>query len=364
MSAKLKVLIVDDSRSYQLLVQRVLEEIDGVEVVGKASNGNMALRMTRLNKPDLITLDVEMPVMDGLETLKKLKAKHPEVQVIMVSALTIEGAQVTLKALEAGAFDFINKPSMGSADANHRELLNQLNPKIRTLLRRVPRPTTPSTPIRERPKELTSEVLTAKPKSRVRPFSGTALSAVGIGISTGGPNALKEVLPKIPAGFRAPILIVQHMPPMFTKALADSLDQKCALSVREAVDGEAVLPGHVYIAPGGKQMKVDRPGPSLVIKITDDPPEKNCKPSVDYLFRSLATHCKGGVLGVIMTGMGNDGTLGLKLMKRHGAPVIAQDESTSTVFGMPMEAIKAGVVDTILPLGRIADGIQNYFVRK
>ena len=357
MSPKLDVLIVDDSRSYQFLLSRALEQTGKAHIVGKASDGNMALRMAGLYKPDVITLDVEMPVMDGLETLKKLKEQHAGINVIMVSALTIRGAEVTLKALEAGAFDFLGKPSLDTSEANHLELVNQLTPILQSLLRKK----TVSqglTPIR------TPEKKEEKRVSLVAPVSNVPVSVIGLGISTGGPNALRELLPQFPQNFKIPILIVQHMPPMFTKALADSLNQKCSLEVKEAAHGETVRPGCVYIAPGGKQMKVEKQGLLLTIEITDDPPEKNCRPSVDYLFRSLAKTCEGSAMGVIMTGMGNDGTLGLKLMKRHGSPVIAQDEASCVVFGMPMEAIKAGVADQVLPLSQIAVGIQKMIQNK
>lgn len=350
MPKTLKVLIVDDSRSYQFLLSRALEEVGNVTIVGKASNGNMGLRMLELYKPDLITLDVEMPIMNGLETLKRVKEKHPEVEVIMVSALTIQGAQVTLKALEAGAFDFIGKPSKSSMEENHNELRQQLAPKLQGLLRKK------RTVKRPAPVTIPRKTTTSR-SFKPRRASSSPVSIVGLGISTGGPNALKEVIPEIPADFKQPILIVQHMPPMFTKALADSLNQRSPLTVVEATHGETVKSGTVYIAPGGKQMKIRKTGLQTVIVLTDDPPEKNCKPSVDYLFRSLANQFQGSAMGVIMTGMGNDGTLGLKLMKRYGSYVIAQDEATSTVFGMPMEAIKAGVTDETLPLNRIADGI-------
>ncbi|PIE02979.1 MAG: chemotaxis response regulator protein-glutamate methylesterase [Acidobacteria bacterium] len=364
MSRELRAVIIDDSRSYQLLLQKVLEEIGDIKVVGKASNGHTGLRMIELYQPDFITLDVEMPIMDGLETLKKLKATKPDISVIMVSALTKQGAQVTMRALEAGAFDFIAKPAMETREASHQALIEQLSPKVDSLKKKKrffkneDAPRTLTSLMKHASsmcgREEKADCIKKQARNKKEP-----VSIIGLGISTGGPNALKKVIPQLPGSLKAPILIVQHMPPIFTQVLADSLNQQSELTVKEAVDGDIVSKGFVYIAPGGKQMKVIRQDALLKIHITDDPPEKNCKPSVDYLFRSLASQCRGGAMGVIMTGMGRDGTLGLKLMKRHGSLVIAQNEETCTVFGMPMEAIKSGLADMILPLEKIADGIQD-----
>ena len=352
----LKVLIVDDTIVYRRIVADVLAEIPGVEIAGSASNGKIALARIKVMKPDLLTLDIEMPEMNGLEVLQALKMENLDVGVIVLSSLTVKGGELTMKALELGAFDFITKPDGTSQEENRRDIKRTLEPLIRAYAHR-----------REISSILRGTHVPGKgepPQSAVRHLGPSIVSRmnsialrahaeiVGIGISTGGPNALASLLPLLPGNIDVPVLIVQHMPPLFTKSLAASLDAKSALTVKEGEDGETIRNNVVYIAPGGRQMKVTLGANAVtkIIRVTDDPPENNCKPSVDYLFRSLAHHYVGRSTGVIMTGMGNDGTLGLRLMKRSGAAVIAQDETTSVVFGMPKEAIEAGVVDVVAPL--------------
>lgn len=359
---KIRVLVVDDTVLYRKALTDVLNLVTDVEVVGSANNGQIALNKIEQLKPDLITLDFEMPVMDGLQTLKELKKRKSDVAVVMVSAHTSAGAAVTMEALELGAYDFIAKPSCSTLEENRRNLLKQLRPVIQsvatrrilsqTLRRGRPTPApvktvapavaTPSAPL----KAMT-------PGRTPRAFPAGHIELVALGISTGGPNALAKVIPSLPKGLRVPVVIVQHMPPVFTKALADSLDNKSAVHVKEAEQGESLQAGTVYIAPGGKQMKLQRGAQGLTIRLTDDPPENHCRPAADYLFRSVSTLSGNKALGVIMTGMGADGVLGLRLMKRRGSMVIAQDKASCVVFGMPMEAIKAGVTDVVLPLDRI-----------
>ncbi len=355
----LKVLIVDDTVIYRKIVSDVLAEIPGVQVVGTAHNGKAALLKIKALQPDLLTLDIEMPEMSGIELLEHMQHEAPHVGAVMLSTLTQEGGAMTMRALELGAFDFIPKPQSGTMAENRLAIRQALAPILRAF---------------DRTRQIKARLgakgfHTPSPPSRpVRPVAGATRMAryrtgkssiVGVGISTGGPNALARMLPNLPADIGVPVVIVQHMPPMFTQSLATSLDGKCALRVREATDGEPLRPNVVYIAPGGKHMKIvaGADGIQRVIKITNDPPENSCRPSVDYLFRSLAELYVGRATGVIMTGMGNDGCAGLQQMKNNGAVIIAQDETSCVVFGMPKEPIEKGLVDVVSPLDRISHEI-------
>ncbi len=348
----LKVLVVDDSAMYRKIVQDVLEAFPNVEIVGTARNGKIALSKAASLKPDLLTLDIEMPEMDGLEVLEHLKKEVPDAVAIVFSAYTTEGARITLRALELGAFDFIPKPSSGNLEENKDRFKFEIAPMLEELDRI------------KREKTVVKENFLPQQAQRVAapaplPQHAQHSKVVAIGISTGGPVALTKLIPKIPADIGVPIFIVQHMPPMFTEALARKLDAISDISVKEAVDGELIQANTVYIAPGGKQMKVSRSAKDnyLVVRVTDDPPEKNCKPSVDYLFRSISRHYGKYATGVIMTGMGYDGTDGLKLMKQRGAVIIAQDESTCAVYGMPRKPVETGIADVIAPLNLLAEEI-------
>ena len=352
----IRVLVTDDTVLYRKVLSDILGEIPGVDVVGTASNGKIALDKIDQLKPDMMTLDVEMPVMDGLSTLRELKRVNGDLAVVMVSSLTREGADVTMKALELGAFGFITKAEGSSLKENRKFLMSQLQPLIQSVSMRKNR--------RQARARQRSRQPVRKAKSGVVPMHVAAsppgrVEVVAIGISTGGPNALAEVIPRLPKTLRVPVVIVQHMPPVFTKALADSLNQKSPLTVVEAADGEDLRAGKVYIAPGGKQMKVVRKAAGAVLELTDDPPENHCKPAADYLFRSIAKTYRNRALGVIMTGMGADGVKGLREMRQLGSQVIAQDEESCIVYGMPMEAMKAGIVDVVLPLGQIASEITG-----
>jgi len=357
----LRVLVVDDTVLYRKIVSDVLSTIPGVDVVGSAHNGKAAVSKLPALKPDLLTLDIEMPEMNGIEVLDHLRKHAPQTAAIMLSTLTHEGGAMTMKALELGAFDFIPKPQSGTMAENRQKIAAAITPMIHALqrtsrmvgLRRSVTPTTrrPIPAVKGLPSGATGRLRPGLTRSRSE--------IVAIGISTGGPNALAQMLPRIPKDIGVPILIVQHMPPMFTQSLANSLASKCSITVREAKQGEPILPNTALIAPGGKQMKIvaGADGKSRIIKITDDPPENSCRPSVDYLFRSVADHYVGRATGVIMTGMGSDGTSGLKLLKKNGATIIAQDEASCVVFGMPKEAAETGLADAVLPLNQIADMI-------
>ena len=366
-SKRLRVLVVDDTIVYRKIVGDILSELPNVEVVGTANNGKIAMAKIASLKPDLITLDIEMPEMNGLEVLTQIREEASDVGAIMLSTLTQEGGDMTIKALELGAFDFIPKPQDGgSRDENRETIKGMLLPMLKAFVNRQEIKNILKGKMPYAGKEKTSKKV-EKPDNvvaRMRMISDThkpKSEIIAIGISTGGPIALSKMMPKIPKNIGVPILVVQHMPPVFTRSLADSLNGKCSLEVREARDGEVLSPNTVLIAPGGKQMKVaaTADGKNRIIRITNDPPENSCKPSVDYLFRSVAYHYVGRATGVIMTGMGTDGNTGLRLMKRNGSFIIAQDELSCTVFGMPKEPIESGIVDVISSIDTISAVITN-----
>lgn len=364
----LRVLVVDDTIIFRTILADVLREIDDVEVVGTAPNGKSAIAKIAELKPDLVTLDIEMPGMNGIEVLEQIRLNNYSTGVIVVSSFTENGSTYTIQALEKGAFDFITKPSEDTIEKNKKFIKNELQPKIRIFSRKweirsilngsvLPASGGRKTGL-ERKVLTTPSLVSNTIKKLVHP------QMILIGVSTGGPAALSVIIPQIPSNINVPVFIVQHMPPMFTQALAESLNSKSKLEVMEAADGIKPLPGCVYIAPGGKQMKlVKTPDNSKRIEITDDPPENNCKPAVDYLFRSVASNFPAQSVAVILTGMGSDGTIGLRLLKRQGCQIIAQDEASCVVFGMPRSAIEAGVVDEILPLGKIAERMTEIVKR-
>ncbi len=368
----MRVLVADDAVLFRRLLTDVLASIPGVEVVGSAANGKIAIQKVRELKPDLLTLDIEMPEMDGLAVLDALpRSGEPAVEVIVVSAVSRRGGDLTLRALEKGAFDFITKPETASPELGRAALLQELAPRVRAVAHRLEIRAIlhgKSSPIRPDLPAPIAAFEAAPPDSSLdgiatrmqRLSNPTKPEMVLIGVSTGGPIALSQLLPAIPRDIGVPIIIVQHMPPIFTKSLADSLATKCVVAVREAIHGESPEPNTVYIAPGGRQMRLAagaeyRP----ILELTDDPPENNCRPAVDYLFRSAAHHFPGRAMAVILTGMGSDGALGLRLLKRHGCYVIAQDEASCVVFGMPKAAVDAGVADAVLPLASIASRIVS-----
>ena len=371
----MRVLVADDAVLFRRVMADALASIPGVEVVGSAANGKFAVQKVRELKPDLLTLDIEMPEMDGLAVLDALRRNGERVEVIVVSALSRRGGDLTMRALEKGAFDFITKPEAASPEDGRKALMQELAPRVRAVAHRLevrtilrgktasvrPDPSPPAVgvagkPALERGAAVSDfDSVAGRMQRLVTPGKP---EMVLIGVSTGGPAALAQLLPAIPGNIGVPFLVVQHMPPVFTKSLADSLAPKCAVHVREATPGELPVPNTVYIAPGGQQMRVGvGPDNHPVLEMTDDPPENNCKPAVDYLFRSVANRFPGRAMGVILTGMGSDGALGLRLLKRHGCFVIAQDEASCVVYGMPKAAVDAGVADVVLPLDAIASRI-------
>ncbi|MBF0232259.1 MAG: chemotaxis response regulator protein-glutamate methylesterase [Desulfamplus sp.] len=379
---KIKVLVVDDTIVYRKIVSDVLKNMPDVEMVGAASNGKTAIARITTLKPDIVTLDIEMPEMNGIEVLEYIKTNSIPTAAVMLSTLTQKGSDMTIKALELGAFDFISKPDKGTMAENMIKVRDALTPIINAFKRQKMFRGTFKTlhtdqghPHSLSSTNLSAATLTSKPPAHklrrdsnievIRPSTITRKltpsSIVGIGISTGGPKALALMMPMLTTKLNVPVLVVQHMPPVFTKSLAKSLNAKCDLEVKEAENGEPLRPNTVFIAPGGTQMKIvaGADGRTRNIKITDDPPENSCKPSVDYLFRSIAEHYVGRATAVIMTGMGSDGTRGLEHIKKNGGVIIAQDKESCTVYGMPKEPIESGMADVIVPLHQIAEEITK-----
>ena len=340
---KLRVLVVDDAVVVRRLVSDALNADPDLEVCGTASNGKLALDLLPQLAPDAVTLDVEMPELDGLSTLKELRKKWPRLPVVMLSALTEKGASVTLDCLSAGASGYVTKPAgAGSMSAAVDRVRSELAPMLKALCQKK----TPGA------SAATARALAARSKApaAARPVA----EVVAIGVSTGGPNALAEVIPALPAKLGVPVVVVQHMPPVFTRLLAERLASKSAVPVSEAVDGETLQPGHVYIAPGDFHMTLVRHGNEVRIALNQEPPENSCRPAVDPLFRSVSALYGNKCLGVVLTGMGRDGLRGCEVMREAGAQILAQDEETSVVWGMPGFVAKQGLADEVLPLPRVA----------
>lgn len=345
-----RILIVDDSVVIRQLLREVLAADPQLEVAGVAANGRIALAMIDQLSPDAVTLDVEMPELDGLETLKQLRRTHPRLPVIMFSTVTERGAQATIESLALGASDYVTKPAnVGSVAAGKERIREQLIPKIKALCKLQSESAAAPT-VRLRPGAL------PQPKPQRRAGS---IDVVAVGCSTGGPNALAEVLPHLPRELGVPVLVVQHMPPIFTRFLAQRLDSICALRVREAVAGEAVQPGTIWIAPGDFHLQVVRGGAGLLLATGQSPPENSCRPSVDVLFRSLDASYGGNVLAVVLTGMGQDGLRGCKELAQSGAQILVQDEASSVVWGMPGFIAREQIADRILPLQEIGPEIAR-----
>jgi two-component system chemotaxis response regulator CheB len=347
-----RILIVDDSAVMRSLLRAVVSADSALEVAGTAIDGESALQCVDTLRPDLMLLDVEMPVMDGLVTLKKLRARGHRVAVIMCSSLTQRGARVTIEALAGGASDYVAKPSgQASRDAAMQTLAQDLIPKIKALNRQPLQPATAGAG---------RTLLSPMAPPPATPSSAPVV--VVIGVSTGGPAALDIVLPALPSYFPLPVLVVQHMPELFTAQLAERLNGRCSLTVREAAEGDAVRPGTISIARGNWHMEVvagARTGAPATLHLTQGPPENHCRPAVDVLFRTAAAAYGGGVLAVVLTGMGSDGLAGCRLLRGLGAAVLAQDQATSAVWGMPGAVTTAGLAHRVLPLGAIAPEIRR-----
>ena len=347
---KTRVLIIDDSALVRSLLTEIVNREPDLEAIGAAPDPLVAREMIRALSPDVLTLDIEMPKMDGLDFLERLMRLRPT-PVVMVSTMTERGAEVTLKALELGAIDFVSKPRLGIA-AGLQDLAADICEKIRVASKaRLNR--------HVRPGEL--RATGADSPSKRAPTHYSRLSTeklIAIGASTGGTEAIREVITRLSADSPA-VLITQHMPPGFTRSFAARLDGLCRMTVSEANDGERVLPGHVYIAPGDRHMKLERCGSNYVVALDDGPPVNRHRPSVDVLFRSVAAAAGQNARGVMLTGMGRDGASAMLEMKQAGAFNIAQDEASCVVFGMPKEAIAISAVDEVLPINRIAERLQS-----
>jgi len=346
---KIKVLIVDDSAVIRKVLGDLMREDPEIEVVGTASNGKIALAQLEQLKPDVVTLDVEMPEMNGLETVKAMRGSGATLPIIMCSSLTASGASTTLDALALGASDYVTKPS--SHGVNTREVVgDDLLKKVKGLA--VSHVNTADT----NPRSIRGASPAPQPISLTAP-STNAIDAIAIGVSTGGPNALLEIVPRLPSNLNVPILMVQHMPPIFTKLLAERLDSLTKLTVVEAEQGQEIRPGTIYIAPGGFHMEVKRILGQTKIHLTENPPENSCRPAVDVLFRSVASVYGSKALAVMLTGMGEDGLRGCKAIKAAGGTIIAQDRESSVVWGMPGAVVEAGLASSTVPLTGVADAI-------
>jgi two-component system chemotaxis response regulator CheB len=343
---KTRVVVVDDSALVRSLLTEIINRQPDMECIGSASDPFAAREMIRNLNPDVITLDVEMPRMDGIDFLSKLMRLRP-MPVVMVSTLTERGAEVTLKALELGAIDFVAKPKIGVADGL-KQLADEITDKVRTASKaRV---------AKHVPQAAAGSPAGAAAPVRAAPASIGRLSTekiIFIGASTGGTEATKEVLVNLPPDSPA-VVITQHMPPGFTKSYANRLDGLCKIRVKEAVDGERILPGHAYIAPGGFHLSVERSGANYVARVSDGEPVNRHKPSVEVLFESAARVVGQNALGIMLTGMGADGARAMRTMRDAGSYNVCQDEASCVVFGMPREAIAHGAAHEVLPLARIA----------
>jgi two-component system, chemotaxis family, protein-glutamate methylesterase/glutaminase len=338
----IRVLVVDDSAFVRQALVRMLGAAPDIEVVGTAVDGREALEQTRNLRPDVITLDIKMPRMGGLEALHRIMTECPT-PVLLLSSLTSEGADVTLRGLELGAMDFVDKSSV-QGHMNLLALTQELQCKVRALAS-VPR---------ARLENATRALTVPAPRPRTE---GRRLDVVVIGTSTGGPPALQTLIPRMPIDLPCAILVVQHMPAGFTRSLAERLDSRSLLPVREAEEGDLVLPGHVLVAPAGVHMKVRRRGPNTRIFLDDEPRAALHRPSVDVLMASVARSYGARCLGIVLTGMGSDGVEGLRAIQAAGGHTLAEHEESCVIYGMPKAAMEAGVVDRALPLSRIADEI-------
>ena len=377
----ISVLVVDDSVVVRRLIVQALDGAENIEVVGTASNGLLAQAKIDQLKPDVITMDIEMPQMDGIAAVRELRKRHKQVPVIMFSTLSAAGATATLEALAAGATDYVTKPSnVGSVNESITAVRDELVPKIYALGGRsrpgAAPPARPATgPAGSRPSAAPSRsgpppsgpgrpdpaspgAAPVRPAAR-RTAPGGRVDILAVGSSTGGPDALTKVLTSLPADLPVPIVITQHMPPVFTKMFAERLDRSTPLRVVEAEDGMELTAGWAYVAPGDRHLVLHRRGPATPTQPTAAPPENSCRPAVDVMFRSVAQLYGASAYATVLTGMGQDGRNGAKVLREAGAEVLAQDEASSVVWGMPGAVVTAGLADEVLPLDRIAVFLTN-----
>ena len=348
---KIKVLVADDSVVIRKMLSDTMNQDPAIEVVGTAANGSICLKKIPLVKPDIVSLDIEMPEMNGLETLEKIREEWPDLPVIMFSTLTQSGATATLDALAKGATDYVTKPSnVTGLDQGIELIKNELLLKIKALCSESAGLDIPHNLPKPKP-------AISQPKDPVELKSLHRVDVVTIAVSTGGPNALANLIPAFSANFPVPIVVVQHMPPYFTQLLADRLNSEAEVTVLECKSGTVLQPGHVYIAPGDYHMVVEQHKDDVVAVLNQKPQENFCRPSADVLFRSVAKVFGRNALAVVLTGMGHDGTDGCQHIQDRGGQVIVQDEATSVVWGMPGFVVKGRLADKILPLDQIAEEI-------
>ncbi|MBL8831878.1 MAG: chemotaxis response regulator protein-glutamate methylesterase [Rhodospirillales bacterium] len=365
-------MVVDDSAVIRGLITRALEADPGVQVVATVGNGQLAIGQLGRSDVDVIVLDIEMPVMDGLTALPKLLEAAPDVKIIMASTLTQRNAQVSIEAMQKGAADYIPKPTSTGEIHGSAEFKRDLTEKVKALGRArrdkrdrnraaglpdaKPQPTAATraaTAAAASAAPARTSLLSPTAPIVLRPASRTMPQIIAIGSSTGGPQALFSLLSALPATLRLPICITQHMPATFTTILAEHITRTAKRPCAEGVDGQALEAGRIYLAPGDNHMKIETQGTQKVIRLTKEPPENFCRPAVDPMFRSLAAAYGAAVLGVVLTGMGSDGTKGGKVLVEAGGTVIAQDEATSVVWGMPGAAANAGICSAVLPLDKL-----------
>jgi two-component system chemotaxis response regulator CheB len=360
-----RILLADDSVTVRRLLTETLSNEPGLEVCHAARDGREAVTQFSLVQPDVVILDVEMPVMDGIEAVIAIRQINPKVPILMFSSLTTKGGEATLDALNSGATDYVHKPARSGhlQDAIHHIRTN-LTPKVKYWGKwyqeqrsRGARPQGGLMLSRQPTETRNREPMSASPRSAGR--KNAPLEIVAIGVSTGGPNALTEILKAIPPQFPVPIVIVQHMPPLFTGLLANRLNEVCPLTVREAADGVAIGPGHVWVAPGDQHLVVEQQRLQFRLRLDQGPPVNSCRPSVDVLFRTVADVYRDRALAVVLTGMGQDGLEGCRHIRQQGGKVIVQDQATSVVWGMPRAVAEAGLAERVLPLQGMADEITR-----
>ncbi len=372
---KVRVLVVDDSAVMRKIIASALQKEPSIEIAGFAANGLQAIEAIQTCNPDVVTLDIEMPEMDGLTALREIRKENKYLPIIMFSSLTHKGAQAAVMALTAGASDYVGKPTntAGGIDDAFKILEFELIPKIIGLAKRVktrrakeaqagelvkPAMSAIPAPLRASAPSIKSEhPLAAKISKASSSILAKPAEAVCIGVSTGGPEALMQVFSAFNAPINVPIFIVQHMPTEFTALLAARLSSIGVMTVKEGEEGEIAEPGMVYVAPGGLHMTLSRSGTKTIIHLNTDPPENSCRPAVDVLFRSAAAVYGDRLLVFILTGMGYDGLKGAQLIKELGGQVVAQDEASSVIWGMPGAVVQAGLADSILPIDKVADEI-------
>lgn len=335
------------------MISGVLEERPEIGEIRTAGNGQIGLNKISHQMPDVVTLDIDMPVMNGLQTLSEIRRLYPKLPVIMLSSQTQEGAAATLDALSLGASDYIAKPADGGSFKESASQLGQdLMASIKTCCAAVRKVSAPT-------QSAGSAYSVSSPGTRRSTPVNSTIRAIAIGVSTGGPNALAELIPALPAGLKVPVVIVQHMPPVFTKSLADRLNAISDLQISEAIEGDPMSPGRVYVAPGGYHLELDRSTVVPTVRLTSGEKENSCRPAVDVMFRSMSDAYKQGLLGIVLTGMGKDGQLGAQYIRDAGGRVIAQDEASSTVWGMPRAVVEVDAADDVLPLNQIAHRVNE-----